>query len=219
MPVFDKLEHRVDRHALLQPDAGEHAIALAIQTAVGRNPHGIADGLKPEHAARAAQLLQIQLAQLAVAQHCRTIDRTDPHRAIDAGQCGHHADRQACDRQRRALAIHQLHHATLGCQPYRIVVVDHDRADMPAGNALGLAVVAQHAPIAQHEHAIGIGAHPKIAAPVQRQAEHRKASPGWRDHRHRHDAPVRQHPVQAGGSGDPQAAIAVFQHGTAVVAA
>lgn len=115
--------------------------------------------------------------------------------------------RQARDRQRRALAIHELHHATLGCQPYRIVVADHDRTDMPAGNALGLAVVAQHAPIAQYEYAIGIGAHPKIAAPVQRQAKHREASPGWRDHRYRHDAPVRQHPVQAGGSGDPQTAV------------
>ncbi len=66
-PVVDELEHRIHRHTLLQTHACKHAIALAIQAAIGRDPHGIADGLKTEHAARAAQFFQIQLAQLAVA--------------------------------------------------------------------------------------------------------------------------------------------------------
>lgn len=218
--IRHQLEHRIHRHALLQADPCQPAIAPAVKAAITADPHRVAQLVEAEHAAATAQRRQIDRLHVVAAQHADAFDGADPQVALmvmlKRGD-------QAAGHARHVRDLHMVavdaHHALLRAGPDHALGINADRTDVATRHAVGCrVVVAQVAVAAEPVDPIAEGAHPQITIRPLRQAQDGRCLATAVVQRHGTEPAIRRLQVQATGAADPQLAISILEYRAHVVA-
>src|SRR5690606_28716383 len=130
-------------------------VAVAVEAAVGGDPHRTVDLEEAEDGAAATQPVDVELLHAVAAQHAHALDGADPQAVGGAVQRGDQPGRQALGGRHVHAAGIDPHHSALGADPHALaVVVGGHHPHVATGQAVAAVVQADAAVAADPENAV-----------------------------------------------------------------